>query len=87
MKIGRACMYEPLPDISPEAFCILIASHLPYVFSICQSLHPSLHHLIPLQHHEAEAALDHPTTEPFKVPHQGFLGMLEFRGKDCSRRV
>lgn len=70
MRICFACMYESLPDISPKAFCILIASHLPYVFSICPSLHPSLHHLIPLQHMNglniAEAALD-PVTEPFKV--------------------
>lgn len=47
-----ACMYESLPDISPEASCILIASHLPYVFSICLSLHPCLHHLVPLRRME-----------------------------------
>lgn len=78
-----ACMYESLPDISPEASCILIASHLPYVFSICLSLHPCLHHLAPLRQHGAEVAPD-PTAEPFKVPHQGFLGRLqtEFREKD-----
>lgn len=49
MWISFACMYESLPDISPEASGILIASHLPYVCSICLSLHPSLNHLIPLQ--------------------------------------
>lgn len=74
-RIGFACMYDSLPDISPEASGILIASHLPYVCSICLSLHPSLP---PPSHsstaNEAEAALD-PTTEPFKVARQGFLAM------------
>lgn len=71
--ISFSCTYESLPDISPEASCILIASHLPYVCSICPSLHPSCRHLIPSAASEAEAALD-PTTEPFKVAHQGFPG-------------
>lgn len=74
MRIGFACMYESLPDISPETFCILIASHLPYVFFHL----PVPSSLPPPSHSSAahEAALD-PTTEPFKDAHQGFPGMLK----------
>ena len=70
-------------DISPEVSCVLIASCLPYVFSICPSLHPCRHHLIPSPQQTngpdtVEAALD-PTIERFKVPHHRFAGTLEMR--------
>lgn len=43
-----ACMHDCGPDISPEVSHIRIASHLPYVSSICPSFHHGLPLLIPL---------------------------------------
>lgn len=70
MRIGFACMYESLPDISPEASRILIASHLPYAFFHL----PVPSSLASPSHSSTAEDTQHPTTDPLTASQQDFLG-------------